>query len=341
MPDYDESGGNRQPTKRRRIWFIPVGVALLAVIAGFLWAAGVFRDRRSVEERLAEIEAARAIPDSENAAILYNELLQDPNAASPLDDFPESPAGDALGRVLREPWRSKDHPELVVWVKEHQSIIDRLLEATRLERCRFPVSIDIIDTSPMERGKSMRQWGFLLSTVANNDLAEGRIDAATAKWQCLLQMESHLRQQPILIDHLAADTGGRLVLESMVRFLMTGDATESHVQEIEAMRLPTEDNWAQCAQAVRSIEDLRSQKLKEPLGPLDRLQYYFTLFRVKRAINAGTGGILNRSTLDDSGCLYRRNIVTGRGIRILIALKRYKSATSHWPQSLDEVKPSL
>ncbi len=338
MSDCDECGGNRQPTKRKRIWLIPIGVALLAIIGGVLWAAGVFRDRRSADERLAEIEAARAIPDAENAAVIYNELLQDPNATSLLDDFPESPDGGVLSRVLREPWLSRDRPELTAWVMQHQFIIDRLGEACRLAQCRFPISIDLtIPKSELDRGVSLRQWGYLLAIATNNDIAEGRIEAAFIKWRCLLRIESHLFQQPKDLDYLAGMMSGRVALWSMARFLVEGGATASHLREIEAM-MPTEDLWAERLQAAREIESLRSQKLIEPFGPLDRIRFYVGLFFMKRAINSATGGLMNGSPFDDSIDAYRCDI---RAVKILVALRRYRNATGRWPASLDEVRPSL
>ena len=323
------------------MWLVAIVAVLLAVAVWCLWTAVLPRDSRSADERLAEIEAARAIPDSENAAMIYNELLQDPNAASVLSYCPEFLEPPIFNQVRDKPWLGKDHPELVGWIKGHQYISDRLLEASRLEKCRFPISIDLTDMSQMNRAAPMRQWGFLLSMVANNDLAEGRIDGAMAKWQCILRMGSHLRQQPMLIDHLVASALEEVALKSMARFVVTGDATESHLQAIEAMPLPTKDSWAEHRKAIRSVEDLRSQKVMEPFGPLDRLRYHVVSFRMKRAVNSATGGMLNQSPLDESGYQCRRPIATARGIRILVALKRHKTATNHWPQSLDEIKSSL
>ena len=86
MPDRNENGGRRRPAGRpRRLWLIAIGAGLFAVIICFLWAAGLFRDHPDADERLAEIEAARAVPDSENAATIYAGLFRDPKAATLLD----------------------------------------------------------------------------------------------------------------------------------------------------------------------------------------------------------------------------------------------------------------
>jgi len=316
-------------------------IILLAVIGCSFVLTGIWRDSRSADERLAEIEAARAIPDSENAATIYNELLRDPNAATPLAYVPESVDTQIVGRTIREPWPSRDYPELGAWVKNYQSVIDRLLEVSRFEKCRFPISIDVAVTSQMDRVVSMRQWGFLLSMVANNDIAEGRVEAAMAKWQGIVRMADHLRQQPTMMDHLVANPIAELALTSAARFVMSGDATESHLRGIEAMGVPMKDRWAQHLDEVRLIEDLRSGKLTEQFSLLDHVRYRLVSFRMKRAVNSTTGGALNQSSSDAAGHRYHGCVAAARGVRILIALRRYKDANGHWPGSLDEIKPSL
>jgi len=328
--------------RRRRTWLTAFAAIFLAIAGGLLWTALSRRDSRTADERLAEIEAARAVPDSENAAIIYNQLLQNPNATSILNDFPESPTGDVLGRVLREPWRDEDLPEVAAWVKKRQSVIDRLLEASRLEKCRFAISVDITDTSEVDRAAPLRQWGYLLGLVANNDLADGRIDAAMVKWRCLLRMASQLHQQPTQIDHLMASALGRQALEPMARFIMAGDASEPRLQEIEAMELPTKDDWPEQRKATRMVEDVRSRKIMERFGPLGRLRYHVMSFRMQRAIKSATGEVVNQATIEaKTADPYFRSIATARGIRILVALKRHRNVTGRWPETLDEIKPSL
>jgi hypothetical protein len=336
-------GNDKRPTTKRprHAWPVAVGVVLAAVIAGLLWAGGVFRNRRSADERLAEIEAARAIPDAENAAIIYNELLQDPNAASLLTYCPQFLEPPIFNQVCNRPWLAKDRPELTAWIQEHRYIIDGLLEASRQEECRFPLSIDIMDTSPVNRAAPMRQWAFLLTMAANNDLAEGRTDSALAKWQCLLRMQDHLRQQPVLLDHLLGNGVARLALEPVAQFIVTGSVPEARWREIEALPWPVQDTWKEDLKTIRTIDDLKSRKLVEPLGPLDRLQHRYVSFRISRAVTSVTGGKPNRSPYDDAGRNHQRNVATARGIRILVALRRFRDTTGRWPASLDEVEASL
>ena len=335
-----QSRGGEMGKRKRRVRVVPIIVTVLCVMVGMRWMASVWRDTRSADEQLAKIETARAVPDAENAAILYHELLRNPNAASLSYSEPNALKGRALNERLNEPWRSEDHPELASWIEEHQYIIDKLVEISRLEHCRFPLSIDIADTSTMDRGMPMRQWAFLVILAVNNDLAEGRLDDAMAKWRCLLQVANHLRQQPTTIDQLI-DTGvAELTLKSIARFVVTGDASAEHLQRIEAMPLQLTDDWERHASEIRRIEQLTKQRLVEPLSLLDRLRFRVTSFRMKRSMRKTTGG-WEGSPIEGPGSLYRRRLATARGLRLLIELRRAKNRTGRWPQNLDEIAPTV
>jgi len=338
MPDRNENGGRRRPAGRpRRLWLIAIGAGLFAVIICFLWAGGLFRDHPDADERLAEIEAARAVPDSENAATIYAGLFRDPKAATLLDYCPEFLKPPAFNQRLYGPWTSTNHPELAAWIQEHQHIIDRLLDASHLEKCRFAVNLDIVQVMSVADLSSMRQWAFLLSFAANNDVAEGRNGDALAKWGCILRMGNHLRQRPMLIDHLVADATGKIALQRIAWFVVEGSSTETHLQTIEAMPLPVADDWPERFAKIRLIEDLMKQRMLEGFGPLARFRYrLFSLF-----FNSGTGGTMKGPDIDNAGREYRHCIAGARGIRILVALKRYKNATGRWPASLDEIESTL
>ena len=56
-----------------------IALSLLIAVVAFVYSR---INSPTVDERLAVFEAARAIPDSENAAILYEQLLGDPRMNS-------------------------------------------------------------------------------------------------------------------------------------------------------------------------------------------------------------------------------------------------------------------
>lgn len=333
--EKQQSGGGK--FRGRRVWLAAMMVALIpGTICGLL----LLRDQRPADERLADIEAARAIPEAENAAIIYNELLQNSRATSLSDSRPDSVSGSVFDQRLNEPWLAEDHPELAGWIRENQHIIRKLLHASTLEKCRFPISIDITDTIRMQRLAPTRQWAFLLTFAANNDLAEGRPDGAMAKWRCIIQLGNHMRQQPILTDHLVANGISRFALKSMARFVVAGDPSARHLQEIEAMPLPLADDWEQDRKQIRSIERLTTEKLMEPFSLWDRLRFPLYSYRMKRIMKKAQG-MQKESPIESNGNAYRRNIATAQGLHILVALRHYRNDIGHWPKALDEISSSL
>ena len=337
MHDREHGNGPSQTGRwRKRAWLIAGTVLFLAGAAGLLWIVRVGWDRRSADERVAEIEAARAIPAAENAATIYNELLRDPQAISAVDKLPDSNSvrERVFGLGRHSPWRSEEHPELVVWIAEHQFIMDRLAQTLAFDKCCFPISIDVVNWRDVgERARVMRHWGDLLTIAAGNDLAEGRTDAAIAKWHCLLQMVHHLDQQPESLGRVTARTNGQSALRSMARFLVEADPEETDLRKLEAMPIPAEDGSARYCEEMRLIYDLEIRRQLEACGPWDRLRYFVwnhNPFRERE-----------RSRVDRHRDLYLRYLSVCRGTRILIALKRCESTTGQWPRSLDEIRSSL
>lgn len=298
-----------------------VGVAALSI--GGLWLLG---DRRSADERLADIEATRVVPATEDAAIIYRELFQDANATSLLDICPEFLEPPLFDQRLYEPWRREDAPELARFVEEHRYIIDKLMEASALEECRFPLTTDITAILDSVDYPSMRQWAFLLGFAANNDVAEGRIDDAMAKWRCILQMGHHLRQRSTLLDFIVAGGIQTIALKRLIRFVAADEPNEANLKKIEAMPLPIADAWAENLRDIRAGDDLPMQKMLEQLSPSERLKYRFYVYRFNKA----TDGLLDKSASEDkAGQSYFGTMALARGLRIIIALKRHHTKTGH------------
>lgn len=310
---------------RKWIWFVAIVILALAIGCYFLSKTGLLNSQ-TVDEQLAAIEAARAIPDSENAVTLYNVLLQDANATSLLDTRPGFLDDDSDILTFRQPWSGKDFPELAVWLKEQQHVIDRLLEVSKFDKCRFPIAIGSVQRAPYG---VMRRWARLLNRAANNDIAEGRIDDAIDKWRCLLQMGNHLRQQPLFIEYMVAIAIEEIGLHLTAVFLAEGNADESHLRKVETLPLHTEDDWTAVLEEILPAEELSEQKMKENLGPLDRLRYEFSY---------GLFGSMKWSDYDRIHQMSLRSVATCRGIRILIALRRYRNKNGRWPQTLDSIK---
>ena len=211
--------------KQMRKWFwLSAGAIVVALIIWvFLPDTGDWKPY-TFDEELAALEAKYAIPDSENAATIYNKLLGDEDEDEEEDENePNFPYDYRF-----EPWSSEEHPKIAQWLQQQENIIQTLFEASRKKRCRFPIPTDSVSLGQsMERLAPMRRWAYLLLIAGNNDIAENRIDKAIQKYITVLQMAKHLNQQPTLIDMLVGSAIESLAIAQFKRFAVTGDATEA------------------------------------------------------------------------------------------------------------------
>ncbi|MHC4073307.1 MAG: hypothetical protein ACYTGS_14950 [Planctomycetota bacterium] len=312
---------------RKRIW-LAVAISLLVVAAVLVWHRSRFS---TIEERLAAIEAAHAIPDSENAAILYNLLLADVDAVS-LDESLRFLDGDANMLTRRQPWLERDYPELAAWIEEHQWLIDELLAATQLEKCRFPIHIEPYRHTEVSRLRTIRSWRFLLKRAANNDVAEGRIDDAIAKWRCLIQMGGHLQQQCTFIEYLEGMSSEAVGMNQAAVFVVEGNPDEHQLHKIASLPFEIQDDWDAILERIAPVAELKLQEYKKALGLVDRLKY---------ELGIGLLGSMKGSAYKRIPRMHSRRLACKRGFHILVALRRYRNEHRRWPDGLDEIRPRL
>ncbi len=357
-PDPFSKGTTSRDRLRR--WAIRIAVLAL-LFAGLVGAFHVLAPEP--EKELAAFDAARAVPDEDNAALIYAELTQGEEV--PPDELAikldllfaivEDPVSlhesRASQRKLRElewpqelddpnanrvaasyPWRSADYPELTRWLARQETRIDRLLEAAHKPACYFP-----LQSAPGRMGLfdvplgALRQNVFLLSTAANNDLGEGDVDGALAKWQALMAIGQHLRAQPSQDYLLSGISFEAVALHRFAKFAVEGPATDRHLQELALQCKGPDREWESIRHDINHVRSIFSRLLDDQRSLKVRMhmRYRRILYRDKE--------------WDDSyACeLYHRLQSERRGLRILIELRRFKDRTGRWPASLDEIAPSL
>jgi hypothetical protein len=319
MPEKAEA--TKRTRKRLRLTVI---FGILVVIAVLVYR---HIDYLIIDERLAAIEASRSIPASENAAILYDRLLQDPNAL--VNDLPAflDPNNDMLTRS--QPWTANDYPKLAVWIKKYEWLINELMKVSQFEKCQFPLIVEPNMSIQLKRLQTMRKWTFLLCWAANNDVGEGRIDDAIAKWQCRIQIGKHLRQQSKLLEYLEGISIEAGTTRRVTDFLAEGNAPERHLRKIESFEVQTQDDWAVVMERILPVDELIEKKYKRQLSLIDRLKYEFNLRQFKG----------RKDPYQIAHGIYLKSLVVHRGMYIMVDLRRYKNKNGHWPQTLDRIKP--
>ena len=310
----NQKGVNTKHSKKR---LQSIAIIIITVCLGLLFM--FITQYKTVEQRLAAIDAARTIPDAENAAILYNQLRKDFNNFALPSHFvyPYDPA-------RMQPWFSKDYPELAKWFEERQEITARLLQINKYEKCWFPIpkyKEDFFTT--MDRLRTMRVMTFYLIRLANNDIAENRIKQGLEKYTCTIRIGRHNRQQPSDTSFITGISIESLALARMRYCILHSDLTEEHLQIIKKALTQSNEEQTQNWENMIEVENLYAKQT--PL--LDRLKTWLQNRRNQRP------------TFDVAHEIRTRLLADRHGNHILILLRNYKDKTGIWPQSLDELQP--
>ncbi len=230
------------PKPTRKWFWLSVGIVVIALIIWvFLpednegWRPFTF------DEELDALQAKYAIPNEENAAIIYDELLAgyDANAFDPNISDPNI---DRL--TSREPWLSKDYPGLAGWLDSHKNTITSLIKAAKIEKCAFPIDANfVMSDRQMDRLSAMRRFAYLLIRAANNDITEERTDQTIEKYTAVLQIGKHLCQQPTITDVLTGLAIEGLPVKMLNNFIIIGNATEEQLIVIEEAIAGIKHDW--------------------------------------------------------------------------------------------------
>lgn len=352
--DKLQSGDIRRPWRRR--------VAVAAVIVGTL-AVAVHGLLPTPQEELAAIDAERAVADTNNAALLYAELLQgeqdlvsdiDPamtrlleTVLSPVSSregrmigakLPELelPKGlldpNAEDRTLLGPWTSDDYPELKQWIDIRRDRIDRLMEAAAKPACYFPLL-----PNPNRMGlydvplSVISQHARLLRRDANNDMAEGRIADGLTKYGALISIGRHFQSQPAAYPVLTGIACEAMGLHHLIVFAVTGPVTEGNLNVLTGDDNDLEDHWDSVRHDITRVGNTLARTLEDPRSLRLRLHEWYAKIRCR----------YEGWNEDRVSELYHRVLCERRAYCIVVELRRFKERTGHWSDRLDEIAPAL
>lgn len=213
--------------------------------------------RHNFETELKSLNDKYAVPDAQNAASIYNQLLENYESGDFVPGLVDSNTYD-LARL--QPWLSKDHPDLAAWLQGQKSMITTLLEASKIEKCRFPIDENslksILGPSARPHLSPMKKLAWLLVCASNNDLAEKRLGKALEKQIALLRISEHLRQQPIAVDMKTGIAYQALALSRINMFLVQENPEETHIDKLENALSDISHDWQVTWPAVADCEKL-------------------------------------------------------------------------------------
>ena len=338
----------------RYFWPALLIVLAVAIVCWFILWKHLW-DFRSIDEQLAAIEAARAIPDAENAVIHYTRFLTDPNNASILDDlynYVARAARDAEDPVLyytrlffdfnitstldyfykytpsaySAPWPGSEHPQLVAKLKTYRTFIRTLLDISEMQEARFPV-YPSPGSDSFGMLKNMRKVVFVLSCAAANDLAEDRAEEAHSKYRCQLQLAHHLQQQPAIHYRNVGIAIEAVAFGNIKRAVMRDDITPERLRSLEnILRIPL--TWdEEDAEIVARVDRLIEEKKRSQLSFPTRFQQWLS------------GNVVREQLEQRQRLILLRLAASRQAGPILIALRRHKDKTGTWPETLEQIEP--
>ncbi|MFC1739364.1 hypothetical protein ACFL1G_09995 [Planctomycetota bacterium] len=327
MHKKNEKTKSAKQTKRWPKLAALVVIIILIVSLVLIWKTDLLA-MLSPREELTRLEAALAVPDEQNAALIYEDLLK----MLPSDIEEPLFFTTTLPSSLDKSWRSKDHLETKTFIQKHQTIIDTLLMVSDLKNCRFSLYIGSSRRTSnfdkrIELLSNIRKFARILVSSANNDLAESRIDSAFEKYLCIFRMSKHFQQQPVIIDHILGVGLEELAIKNIKTFILKDYADESHLKTVENSVHINED-WDKKIQLIKKVEKLNT--LSESNDTITNI--YNILFVSSDAIESAYKRIHR---------FHQQLLTDKRGLRLIVALKRYKNQTNHWPQSILKLKSLL
>jgi hypothetical protein len=230
--------------RRHRKWFW-AGVCIV-ITALVVWVLMPEDDENwrpyTFDKELAQLQAKYAVPDSENAAIIYNQILEnwkrkEPNEPNLPDDWRQL--------AMKGPWLSKDRPEIAAYLWYYRDTIDRLVQVSQFERCAFPIISNIVVLGEqLDRLSSMRKWAYLLAAAGNNAVAEGNLNEALEKYLTVLRMGHHLSQQPSAMYVLVGMAAENFGLRGIKMLIVREDVNESYLSKAEQAVSKIAHDWS-------------------------------------------------------------------------------------------------
>jgi hypothetical protein len=251
----------RQVSRRRKaITFAVVPLAVVCAVAWIYWPDSERWRPYTFDEELAGIEAKRAVPDEQNAALMYERLFprveleaNEPDAFRQRDDS-----------ITSKPWRSAEHPDFAKWLDGYDDLVVEVMEISRVEACRFDVEGQVFaDIGPKisRRSEAFMFCFRVLVASANRNIGEGSIKSGVEKYVCALRMAKHSLQRPTVLDFYRGFSMTSSALRAVWRFVVENEKGGELHLNLLAEAIDTPDRWASDWMDILAVEKLQMKNL--------------------------------------------------------------------------------
>jgi len=251
----------RQVSRRRKaITFGVVALVIVCVPAWIYWPDSERWRPYRFDEELAAIEAKRAVPDEQNAALMYERLF--PRVELEAND-PEVFREQDYS-VASRPWTSAERPDLAKWLDGYDDVVVELMEISRVEACRFDVEGQVFaDIGPeiSRRSKAFKFCFRVLLASANRNIGEGKIESGVEQYVCVLRMAKHSLQRPTVLEFYRGFGMTTSALRAAWRFVVENEKGGELHLNLLAEAIDTPDRWASDWMDILAVEKLQMKNL--------------------------------------------------------------------------------
>jgi len=243
--------------------WLSVGMSILlplAISVAAIWPVDDSEHWRPYrfDDELAALEAARAIPDQQNAAIRCRALF----ASLDVNDQPDFFFGGSRVReeFCENAWNGEEHPEAARWLDSCSWAVDELVRARGAGPFRWPLQADRYDDYTVPY-KALRRSINLLIASANRDLGEGRLHDAIVKYSCSIGIAQDLRQQMQPVDILTGLGLESSALRMICHVSARHSLTDAEMAKITECLPPTNDRWHEMCERLFRLDKLQYMNL--------------------------------------------------------------------------------
>ena len=243
------------PKRFRKYFYITTAcIAIALTIWVFLPEDNTAWKPYTCQKEITALNEKYKIPDDQNAAIIYNKILDNFDEDELSFDFKDYKTGTKL---QTSPWLASDYPDLAEWIAGHEKTIAVLSDAASYDNCYFSYEqeSDILEDIMPRIGK-MRSCSRLLLLAAQNDIAQGRTVEALDKCKITMVMADHMYQYPSLIEILVSIAIEAQAYSFLQEFAMDSDLAESDMRAIEKIISVREHDWQEIWPITVDIEKL-------------------------------------------------------------------------------------
>ncbi|MCX6345489.1 MAG: hypothetical protein NT018_10535 [Armatimonadetes bacterium] len=360
-------------------------VFAVTVVARFLWP---YLGGDSLETQISKLKASGepvtmaelvgpAIPDSQNAALIYEKAFKEmgfPKDKSQFEERVES---------LLDDWKSgktNAYPKLEQFVSQYQTVIPLIEKASDYPKCRFSVNWEDGLDAKLDHLGYLRCLSTLLSCATIVEAHNGRIENADHLCELKLKLSNAVQGEPDIISFLTRTSLIRSACSSIRASLEFGNMTNTQARRLydalSAIELNAHHKRALQGQRIQGIGFYKqiasgrigstkisdaSTKHRFVMGAFLRPDQAYFFKEMKREIdcaNVPYRVLKARKTDETIECnmpslaLVSMIFVSGfgynaaqdwavadiNGSQIALAMRVFHNATSSYPQSLSKLK---